>query len=221
MLLACGFNCLIFVCLFQFFPKWFFLTCILSRVSKSAHNSKISFSSSSWFSFFNIIFKMLLCFVNSLAQPTCVARDHHQKSVRARRTFSLPITFFAFLLFYLSLWIRATISICLLTRTKFDYLKIPNSAASATRARGRVCFIIDFFAIIDSWKLITKTNRYECVCVALLNFIKQPMHHSNHFFCFFFVLIHLLCGFEISGIFFWFPSFSTSILFLHLIKLLN
>lgn len=53
---------------------------------------------------------------------------------------------------YLSLFeLRAQPFPFVYTRTKFDYLKIPNSAASATRAGRPFCFlIIDFFAIIDS-----------------------------------------------------------------------
>lgn len=114
--------------------------------------------------FCNIIFKMFPCFVNSLPQPTTgVARDH-QKSVHVRHAPNVLCLFaYNFLCFIHLSWIRAQPFPFVYTRTKFDYLKIPNSAASATRA-GRPFFflIVDFFAIIDSWKLITKKNRCEC-----------------------------------------------------------
>lgn len=128
---------------------------ILPIVSPSLHNSKISFSSSSWFSF-SISFSKCTSavFLKLFSTNACVACDHHQKSVRACPLRSACLITLL-LCFFVSLWIRATISICLLTRTKFDYLKVPNSATSATRARP-CSFIIDFFAIIDSWKLITK-----------------------------------------------------------------
>lgn len=139
--------------------------------------------------FCNIIFKMFFfCFVNSLPQPTAgVARDH-QKSVRGTPlTFCvcLPITFYAL---FISLWIRAQPFPFVYTRTKFDYLKIPNSAASATRAGRPFCFlIIDFFAIIDSWKLITK--KIVTSVDTLLNFIKSRCTTLITSFRF---LIHLL-----------------------------
>lgn len=89
---------------------------------------------------------------------------------------------------FISLWIRAQPFPFVYTRTKFDYLKIPNSAASATRAGRPFCFlIIDFFAIIDSWKLITK--KIVTSVDTLLNFIKSRCTTLITSFRF---LIHLL-----------------------------
>lgn len=139
--------------------------------------------------FCNIIFKMFFfCFVNSLPQPTAGVARGHQKSVRGTPlTFCvcLPITF----MLYLSLFeLRAQPFPFVYTRTKFDYLKIPNSAASATRAGRPFCFlIIDFFAIIDSWKLITK--KIVTSVDTLLNFIKSRCTTLITSFRF---LIHLL-----------------------------
>lgn len=165
-LLCCSIVWFSYIFFLSLFPKWFFsYRVLLACLSPSLHNSKISFSSSSWFCFvLQYHFQNVFLLFRKLSPSTnggCRSRSPKKCARHAPNV--LCLFAYNFNALFISLWIRAQPFPFVYTRTKFDYLKIPNSAASATRAGRPFCFlIIDFFAIIDSWKLITKKNRCEC-----------------------------------------------------------
>lgn len=118
----------------------------------------------------------------------CRSRSPKKCARRMPLTFCvrLPITFYAL---FISLWIRAQPFPFVYTRTKFDYLKIPNSAASATRAGRPFCFSYYWF-LCDNWFVKTNYKKKSLPSVdTLLNFIKSRCTTLITSFRF---LIHLL-----------------------------